>query len=151
VQQLRAVRGFVWTAVHGPHADRLALDQADVARAAARLPGLLRAATANLRAGIDADAFLTSDHAGTEPAWWPLASHPARRRYRRAAGQLDRAADEAAEQLRPLQVPRTQTRPGLLLARDLLRPAAERAPDRPVHPALPPSPWQPSPRRSPGR
>jgi hypothetical protein len=151
VQQLRAVSGFVWTAVHGPHTDRLALDQADVARAAARLPGLLRAATANLRAGIDADAFLTSDRAGTEPAWWPLASHPARRRYRRAAGQLDRAADEAAEQLRPLQVPRTQTRPGLLLARDLLRPAAERAPDRPVHPALPPSPWQPSPRRSPGR
>lgn len=152
VRQLRAVSGFVHATLHGPHPDGVALDAGEAARAAARLPALLSAVTGNLRAGIADDVFLIHDRYGSEPTWRPLSGHPGQHRYRRAADQLDRAAGEAADQLRPLLQPRRTTQPpGLPPARDLLRGAGHQILDRPAHPALPPIPGRPAPRRPPAR
>jgi hypothetical protein len=155
VRQLRAVAGFVEASLQRPRQSQDAMDADDIARAAARLPGLLRATTANLRAGIDRDVFLVydrllaQDEAVAATAWRPLTRHPARRRYLRAADHLDAAADQAAPQLRP-GPPAPAARPRFALARGLLRPGGHH-PQRPTHPALPPSLGRPATRRPPAR
>ncbi|HET9658059.1 MAG TPA: hypothetical protein VFP72_22085 [Kineosporiaceae bacterium] len=153
VRQLRAVTGFVEASLQRPHQSQDAMAVGDIARAAARLPGLLRAATANLRAGLDRGVFLVydrllvHDEAAAATAWRPLITHPARRRYLRAADQLDTAADQAAHQL-PSLPPAPPARLRSALARDLLRPGGHH-PERPTHPALPPSLGRPATRRRP--
>lgn len=125
------------------------MDAGDIARAAARLPGLLRAATADLRAGLDRDVFLVYDRllvhheAAAATAWRPLITHPARRRYLRAADQLDTAADQAAHQLPPLPPAPDPPSPETCCV------PASTTPERPTYPAMPPDLGRPATRRRP--